>query len=752
MSESFLMPELEEGIKRGETFTIIPMNRSSVLRSVPATVCVDESICTASLWKKFVAFISIISYIRFFNRKDVVQLNRPTYFYNTIKYLYASSLAYRDLCDRIHGNNNKDVIFYSYWLSYVPIAFALYKHKNPYVHCKFIARGHGSDVYGTSIGVYYPLRDFMIKSLDGIFVISKFGQRFLQKRYPFCANKIYLSRLGVYANLYKKEKDSIIRIVSCSSIIPLKRVDLIFKSIYLFAKANDQYKIEWTHIGDGPLFDKVNNEIKKHAVDNLHCQLVGSLDNKDILELYKNKYFTAFVLLSTTEGIPVSIMEAISSGIPVIATDVGGISEIVNEETGVLIDKDFIQESFDDALNTIINNRNKLAESSFAFFKENFDAVENFKSFITDVNNLKKEPIKVVFIMSFYASQNALKRIEEFKERGYIVEAYGFARNNGVIEFQRNVGVEIIGTFSHSLPYYKRIRTLFCGIHTVIQNHNKENVLYYCFGLDITVIFKTLCGNNYIYEEEDLVYTYFDNNLLINCFACLDRYVVRHSLLTVFTSEGFLLYHYGYLKKDNVVIIPNKLKKEVVNFRPLKRSLNLNNLKVGFVGSFRFSSVFNFAEVFSREFPENEFHFFGSASNTEDQERFEKLSKYTNIIFHGRFRNPQDLPLVYSQIDLLLSTYDVIFENVKYAEPNKIYEAIYFNTPIIATEGTYLGDKINKLGIGYTLNPLNNCDIVNFVKNLTLESYQYTQNNICKLPIDYSIDNYDEFFLKLSKI
>jgi len=45
--------------------------------------------------------------------------------------------------------------------------------------------------------------------------------------------------------------------------------------------------------------------------------------------------------VSETEGLPVSMMEAISFGIPILSTDVGGCKEIVTSETGILIKKDF---------------------------------------------------------------------------------------------------------------------------------------------------------------------------------------------------------------------------------------------------------------------------------------------------------------------------------------------------------------------------------------------------------------------------
>ena len=65
------------------------------------------------------------------------------------------------------------------------------------------------------------------------------------------------------------------------------------------------------------------------------------MSNKDIMEFYKINSVNLFITTSETESLPVSIQEAISFGIPIIATNVGGVSEIVNEKTGYLIDKKF---------------------------------------------------------------------------------------------------------------------------------------------------------------------------------------------------------------------------------------------------------------------------------------------------------------------------------------------------------------------------------------------------------------------------
>jgi glycosyltransferase involved in cell wall biosynthesis len=64
----------------------------------------------------------------------------------------------------------------------------------------------------------------------------------------------------------------------------------------------------------------------------------GHLSNGQVRRFYREHYVDAFVNVSRTEGVPVSIMEAQSACIPVIATRVGGTPELVNDCNGVLLE------------------------------------------------------------------------------------------------------------------------------------------------------------------------------------------------------------------------------------------------------------------------------------------------------------------------------------------------------------------------------------------------------------------------------
>jgi glycosyltransferase involved in cell wall biosynthesis len=103
---------------------------------------------------------------------------------------------------------------------------------------------------------------------------------------------------------------------------------------------------------------------------------------------------------------------------------------------------------------------------------------------------------------------------------------------------------------------------------------------------------------------------------------------------------------------------------------------------------------------------------------------------YNNVFYHGRFKNPEDLPVIYKNIDLLLCAYDYRIDNVRYAEPNKLYESIYFRKPIIVSSNTFLAKKVSDLGIGYHLDSLDNNAIISFIQNITLESIE-TKRDAC---------------------
>jgi len=365
---------------------------------------------------------------------------------------------------------------------------------------------------------------------------------------------------------------------------------------------------------------------------------------------------------------------------------------------------------------------------------------------------MRTEGNTILFIINSIQNPRCIKRVNEFIDKGYDVVVYAFNRSGDVYNNDIKFEINYLDAYSNNLSYIKRIPIIYRSIKRIVAENKKNNLIYYLFSLEVAMMYFVITGGKkYIYEESDLMHTYLHNRFLRWCLEKLDKTIIRKSLMTVFTSEGFRIYHFGEKKPSNCWIIPNKLSSDISQIETIPKNKH-DNLRIGFVGHIRYESVRSFSYYFCKNFPNDEFHFFGDISSDKEILMFKPLENFPNCFFHGTFKTPIDLPKVYAQIDVVLSTYDVVYENVRYAEPNKLYEAIYFKTPIIVSAGCYLGSKVKDLEVGYTVDALKEKEVIECVKQLAPDSLNRIGRTMENLGKDYSINNNEVFFNKLSTV
>ena len=276
-------------------------------------------------------------------------------------------------------------ILYSYW--FADLAYLASIIKLEFSQIKTVSRAHGYDLYEErNPGKSIPFRRNVLKSINRVFPCSNDGAMYLENKYPEFASKIELSYLGTKDNGFSANgAHDVFHIITCSSIIPLKRVHLVAQAIKILEERG--ISVKWTCIGDGPLLQ----EIKRYVSENIkrsEVTFTGRISNAAVLEIYKQQAVDVFVNVSETEGLPVSIMEAISFGIPILATNVGGTNEIVKDSvTGILIDKDSTPEDIANQIKRIMDipwNRDQIRE----FWNKKFNASENFKRFALEISRL----------------------------------------------------------------------------------------------------------------------------------------------------------------------------------------------------------------------------------------------------------------------------------------------------------------------------------------------------------------------------
>ena len=139
--------------------------------------------------------------------------------------------------------------------------------------------------------------------------------------------------------------------------------------------------MKWVHFGSGPCLLELKNACIA-LPKGISWEIKGHVTNQEILQFYEKNYITCFLSTSESEGLPYSMIEAASFGIPVLACDVGGVSEIVNEETGRLLCPEPIIDLWAKQVEEVlIGNLQFDRDKIITLQKENFSADKNYQKF-----------------------------------------------------------------------------------------------------------------------------------------------------------------------------------------------------------------------------------------------------------------------------------------------------------------------------------------------------------------------------------
>lgn len=281
-----------------------------------------------------------------------------------------------------------DVTIYSYWFYDAAAAGALLAAdlKKRGIRVKMISRAHGFDVHPERAKYnYLPMRRFLLRSVDRFYPCSKDGAETILRQFPEFAGKIKPTLLGT-SDFGEKSgsREQDFHLVSCSYMVPVKRLHLIVQALQ-----QADFPLRWTHIGSGPL-EKEIRQMTSQLPPHITAEFTGQMDNAAIMEYYKSHPVSVLVNVSSSEGIPVSVMEACSFGIPVIATDVGGTSEAVRDgENGYLLKADFSPDELVEKLRMMKElsqqEYGNLCRNSRELWAEKFSAAKNYRKFYEEI-------------------------------------------------------------------------------------------------------------------------------------------------------------------------------------------------------------------------------------------------------------------------------------------------------------------------------------------------------------------------------
>lgn len=300
-----------------------------------------------------------------------------------------AQLFYKYLKERDFIENSSDVVYYSFW--YFWKCYAITKNRKKIPDVKIIARVHGYELYKDSLASnWQPFKMAMDKALDKLIFVSDYGMDYyLNSFHHSLSDKYKLYYLGTTNSygmqVYKKGKT--FRVVSCSSLIPLKRVELIIEALSLI----DDISIEWIHFGGGELEYEIITQADQLLgnMSNINYQFKGNYPNEKILEFYSNTQTDLFITTTESEGgNPVSIMEAMSFGIPVLATGICNLPNMI-VGNGALLPPNPTSQDVAEKIRYIYQMPEEqikcIRRKSRELWEENYMADKNYEKFVKEI-------------------------------------------------------------------------------------------------------------------------------------------------------------------------------------------------------------------------------------------------------------------------------------------------------------------------------------------------------------------------------
>ena len=245
--------------------------------------------------------------------------------------------------------------------------------------------------YGFSISLQKKVRSFSIKKSDIVVTPSKHLKNFILNL--GFKNKIEIINNGVFipeenTNIFTNDQ---INITIVSRLVSHKNIKKIIRAI---SDLNDPL-IYLNIIGDGPELNQLQKiSLESNNKDNIIFH--GKLNRDDINHIFLKS--DIYIQASNYEGLPHSLLEAMSYGIPVLCTPVGECKKILgNEDRGYMLDLPVSKNNIKSKISQIIGEKNianKKGERGKDFINEKYNLTNSFNLYKNLFTRLLEEEYK----------------------------------------------------------------------------------------------------------------------------------------------------------------------------------------------------------------------------------------------------------------------------------------------------------------------------------------------------------------------
>jgi glycosyltransferase involved in cell wall biosynthesis len=207
------------------------------------------------------------------------------------------------------------------------------------VAARLLGISYSLTLHGSDLLVRGDYLDMKLAECKFCVTISEFNQRFIFEHYPqIPAAKILVQRMGVECATRRPPLEDRSKNASCFRVLAVGRLHPVKDHAFLiqacWSLADQGIDFLCRIAGDGPEKDRLTERIRELSLT-AQVELLGELCRAELPSAYS--WADLVVLTSKSEGIPLTLMEAMEMGKPVLAPNITGIPELViNGKTGFL--------------------------------------------------------------------------------------------------------------------------------------------------------------------------------------------------------------------------------------------------------------------------------------------------------------------------------------------------------------------------------------------------------------------------------
>jgi succinoglycan biosynthesis protein ExoL len=340
----------------------------------------------------------------------------------------------------------------------------------------------------------------------------------------------------------------------------------------------------------------------------------------------------------------------------------------------------------------------------------------------------------IIVLSQSLQQPRVIKRVKRLCEEYPFVFLYSFERplysnmNSSLLLDCKNLEIINLGIVQNS-SFFSRIFKYFKLWYFIFFRFFLKRKNVYAFGLDMRFLAVFVFNSKIHYEISDLMWLYLKSPYKF-IFKSLDQILVYFSNRIVFTSKSFYDTYFSFIPMGKIDIVENKFK-TYGRVKPISK-IKLEKVSILYLGAFRYTNILKDLVYFVSS--NNKFNLIVAGDGDSSILSFlrEASSLHDNIRFLGAFKNPDDLEYIYSLVNLNFVAYDNKLQNEKVAMPNKFYESIFFNIPIVCSKDTYLSERVENLDVGWSIQP-NLDNISSFLNCLSVDDVYQKHQNIVKL-------------------